>query len=136
MEPGKLREYIMNGVVHVVQLTPFKDNEDVDFDALRQNTEFLVEKRHYGPMFLTPVGSTGEKYAVNDEEWKRIVRTVVDVTNGKIPVVPGVSHSGTRPAIERSTALYRFTPHQNVRLIVQALYSRVETFRMSSLYGS
>ncbi|MEM2849975.1 MAG: dihydrodipicolinate synthase family protein, partial [Candidatus Bathyarchaeia archaeon] len=43
-----------------------------------------------------------EKYAVTDEEWRVIVKTVVDAANGKVPVVPGASHSGTRVAIERA----------------------------------
>lgn len=102
MTPEKLREYFMKGVVHVVQLTPIKEDEEIDYEALKENTRFLVEKRSYGPMVLTPVGSTGEKYALTDEEWKRVVKTVVDAVNGKIPVVPGTSHSGTRVAVERS----------------------------------
>jgi 4-hydroxy-tetrahydrodipicolinate synthase len=53
-------------------------------------------------MVLTPVGSTGEKYALTDEEWRKVVKTVVDAANGRIPVVPGASHSGTRVAVERA----------------------------------
>ena len=102
MNPEKLLEYIKGGVLQIVQLTPFKEDEEVDYEGLRENTSFLVEKRHIGPMILTPVGSTGEKYALTDDEWKRVVKTVVDVANGKIPVVPGASHSGTKVAIERS----------------------------------
>jgi len=102
MTPEKLREYFMKGVVHIVQLTPFKEDEEVDYEALKENTKFLVEKRSYGPMVLTPVGSTGEKYALTDEEWRKVVKTVVDAANGRIPVVPGASHSGTRVAVERA----------------------------------
>ncbi|MBS7634577.1 dihydrodipicolinate synthase family protein [Candidatus Bathyarchaeota archaeon] len=102
MDPGKLREFFMRGVVMCVQLTPFKENEDVDYEGLRENTAFLVEESKGEPLVLTPVGSTGEKYAVTDEEWRKIVKTVVDVANGKIPVVPGASHSGTRVALERA----------------------------------
>jgi len=89
-------------VVHIVQLTPFKEDEEVDYEALKENTKFLVEKRSYGPMVLTPVGSTGEKYTLTDEEWRKVVKTVVDAANGRIPVVPGASHSGTRVAVERA----------------------------------
>jgi len=102
MEPEELRRYLFNGAVLVVQLTPFKKDGKVDYEGLRRNTSFLVEKRHYGPLVLIPVGSTGEKYSVTDEEWKRIVKTVIDVANGKVPVIPGASHSGTMVALERS----------------------------------
>ena len=102
MEPEKLLEYYRSGVVQIVQLTPFKKDEEVDYEGLKENTSFLVEKREIGPMVLTPAGSTGEKYALTDEEWKRVVKTVVDAANGRIPVVPGTSHAGTKVAIERS----------------------------------
>ncbi|MEM0053524.1 MAG: dihydrodipicolinate synthase family protein [Nitrososphaeria archaeon] len=71
----------MKGVVHIVQLTPFKEDEEIDYEALKENTKFLVEKQSYGPMVLTPVGSTGEKYALTDEEWKKVVKTVIDAAN-------------------------------------------------------
>ena len=102
MEVERLREYFRGGVVQVVQPTPFGEGEEVDYEGLRENTSYLVEKRHYGPMVLTPAGSTGEMYALTDEEWRRVVKAVVDEANGKVPVVPGASHSGTRVAIERS----------------------------------
>lgn len=102
MTPEKLRDYFMKGVVHIVQLTPFKEDEEIDYEALKENTKFLVEKQSYGPMVLTPVGSTGEKYALTDEELKKVVKTVIDAANGKLPVVPGTSHSGTKVVVERS----------------------------------
>jgi len=92
----------MKGAVMCVQLTPFKENEDVDYEGLKENTAFLIDASKGEPLVLTPVGSTGEKYAVTDEEWKRIVKVVVDVANNRVPVVPGASHSGTRVALERA----------------------------------
>jgi len=102
MKVEDLREYFYRGVVQVVMVTPFKyGSEDVDYEALKQLTEFLLEHRHYGPMVLTPVGSTGEFYALSDEEWKNVVKTVVDIAGGKVPIVIGASHAGTKPVIER-----------------------------------
>jgi len=102
MEIEKLRAYFRKGVMQIVQLTPFGRNEEIDYEGLKENTSYLVEHRSQGPMVLTPVGSTGEKYALTDEEWKGVVKTVVDVVNGKMPVVPGSSHAGTKVAIERA----------------------------------
>jgi len=104
MKIREVREYFQKGVAQVVLLTPFKANEDVDYEALKENVSWLVEKRKYGPMVFTPVGSTGEKYAMTDEEWEKCVKIVVDVANGKVPVIPGASHSGTRCAINRAKA--------------------------------
>jgi 4-hydroxy-tetrahydrodipicolinate synthase len=92
----------MNGAVVIVQLTPFKEDGFVDYEALKQNTSFLVEKKDYGPMVLVPTGSTGEFYAMNDEERKKVVKTVVDVAGGKIPVIAGTGQAGTMPTIEFS----------------------------------
>ncbi|MEM4522268.1 MAG: dihydrodipicolinate synthase family protein [Nitrososphaeria archaeon] len=102
MEPDKFREFMRKGVVICVQLTPFKVNEDVDYEGLRENTRWLVEESKGEPLVLVPVGSTGEKYTLLDEEWKKVVKIVVDAANGKVPVMPGASHSGTRVAIDRA----------------------------------
>jgi len=99
MDPRRLRESLMKGAVICVQLTPFKEDESVDYEGLKENTAFLIEACKGEPLVLTPVGSTGEKYAVTDDEWKKIVKTVVDAANGKVPVVPGASHSGTKDAV-------------------------------------
>jgi 4-hydroxy-tetrahydrodipicolinate synthase len=102
MDPEKLREFLMKGAVICVQLTPFKEDESVDYEGLKENTAFLIEACKGEPLVLTPVGSTGEKYAVTDDEWRKIVKTVVDVAGGRVPVVPGASHSGTKVAVERA----------------------------------
>jgi 4-hydroxy-tetrahydrodipicolinate synthase len=102
MEPEKFRDFMRKGAVICVQLTPFKENEDVDYEGIRENTRWLVEESKGEPLVLVPVGSTGEKYTLTDEEWRKVVKTVVDAANGRIPVVPGASHSGTRVAVERA----------------------------------
>ncbi|MEM3942080.1 MAG: dihydrodipicolinate synthase family protein, partial [Candidatus Bathyarchaeia archaeon] len=103
MKPQELREYYEKGVVMVVQLTPFKEgNEELDLEGLRENTEFLVEASKKGPLVLTPAGSTGEIYTLNDEEYKKVLKIVVDVAGGKVPIVPGASHSGTKVAMEKA----------------------------------
>jgi 4-hydroxy-tetrahydrodipicolinate synthase len=103
MKPSQLREYYRKGVVMIVQLTPFKyGDEELDLEGLKMNTEFLVEASRKGPLVLTPAGSTGEHYTLNDEEYKKVLKTVVDVAGGKVPVVPGAGHSGTKAAIERA----------------------------------
>ena len=102
MEPEKLRELLRKGAVVVVQLTPFTENDEVDLEGVRENTRFLVEKRRYGPLVLVPTGSTGEHYALTDEERRKVIKTVVDEAGGKVPVIAGTGHSGTRVAAEYS----------------------------------
>jgi len=102
MKPSDLRSYVAKGAIQIVMITPFKDNEEVDFEGLKENTQFLVEKTRGKPFILTPTGSTGEFYALSDDEWRKAVSIVVDVAGGKVPIVVGCSHSGATPAIERA----------------------------------
>lgn len=96
MEPEKLREYLRKGAVLVVQTTPFDENEELDLEGLKTNTEFLVEKRDLGPLVLVPTGSTGEFYALNDDERRKIISTVIDAANGKVPVIAGTMRAGAK----------------------------------------
>ncbi|MCS7112431.1 MAG: dihydrodipicolinate synthase family protein [Nitrososphaerota archaeon] len=102
MEVEALREYLSRGAILVVQITPFKEDESLDIEGLRLNTEFLVEKKSLGPMVLVPTGSTGEFYALNDEERKKVISTVVDVAGGKIPVIAGTMRAGAKWTVELS----------------------------------
>ena len=102
MKPSDLREYVARGAIQIVMVTPFKEDEEVDYEGLKENTSFLVEKIRGKPFILTPTGSTGEFYALSDNEWKKVVSTVIDVAGGEVPIVVGCSHAGAMPAIERA----------------------------------
>ncbi|MEM4628026.1 MAG: hypothetical protein QXX37_07070, partial [Ignisphaera sp.] len=65
MKPSDLRRFVAGGAIQIVMVTPFKDGEEVDYDGLRENTEFLVERVRGKPFILTPTGSTGEFYALS-----------------------------------------------------------------------
>ncbi len=102
LKPLDLRGFVSKGAIQIVMVTPFGDNEEVDYEGLKENTEFLVEKVRGKPFILTPTGSTGEFYALSDEEWRKVVSIVVDVAGGKVPIVVGCSHAGAVPALERA----------------------------------
>jgi len=102
MKPSDLRDYVAKGAIQIVMVTPFKNDEDVDYEGLKENTNFLVEKIRGKPFILTPTGSTGEFYALSDDEWRKVVSTVIDVAGGKVPVVVGCSHAGAVPAVARA----------------------------------
>jgi len=100
MQPEELKGRI-KGVLALV-MTPFDDNENLDENALRKNVRFLVDKLKGEDGILIPTGSTGEFYAMTDEECKRVARIVVEEANGAMPVIVGTGRAGTRPAIEMS----------------------------------
>ena len=98
MKPEELKRH-MKGV-QAATVTPFKDNDEIDFDGLKRNIQFLTKAVAGKDYLLTPLGSMGEFNALNDEEHREVMRVVVREAGGKIPVIPGVSRAGTRPALE------------------------------------
>lgn len=84
-------------------ITPFDENGRVNYDALAKMSVFLVDNGVHG---LFPFGTTGEFYAVSDEEFVKGLETVRDAVAGKsnrygkpIQLIAGCSHITTREVI-------------------------------------
>jgi|SRR5699024_3904073 len=67
-------------------------------EVLSKLVEDLIDKGVHG---LSPLGSTGEIHYLSWEQKKEIVETVITSTNGRVPVVPGVSAYTSTDAIEQ-----------------------------------
>ena len=65
-------------------LTPFKDNGEIDFDGLTKLTELYIEAGSAG-LFASCLSS--EMFELSDEERFKVVKHVVNVTDGVIPIV-------------------------------------------------
>ena len=72
-------------------VTPFK-NGAVDFDALKRLVEWQIEQGSHG---LVPVGTTGESPTLSHEEHEKVVATVVEVADGRVPVIAGAGSNNT-----------------------------------------
>ena len=72
---------------------------DGEEDEGRQRTEvrFCIEN---GAQGLACLLFSGECYKFTDAERKRVLRIVVDEAGGEVPVLAGISHSGTIPSVE------------------------------------
>lgn len=77
-------------------LTPFTETEEVDYKALRIHVRKLMKAGVHGIFCL---GTNGEFYALNETEKMKIVETVVDEVDGKIPVYAGSGEIATRTVI-------------------------------------
>lgn len=86
--------------VFVVLMTPFQENGDVDYAGLRTNVQYLLEKARGKDFVLIPTGSTGEFYAMSEDERKKVLATVVDEVDGEFPILAGTAYAGTRQTIE------------------------------------
>ena len=83
-------------------VTPFTRDGALDEPALRSLVEWQVSE---GVHFLVPCGSTGEAQTMTLDEQRRVVEIVVEVVNGRVPVVAGAGSNDTRRAIEASRAM-------------------------------
>lgn len=77
-------------------VTPFLPDGTVDVEALRKFAAWQVAE---GVDFLVPCGSTGEAQTLSTEERQLVVRTVVEVADGRVPVMAGASSNDTREAV-------------------------------------
>ncbi len=80
-------------------LTPMQENGSLDESTMRKFVNFLIEG---GVNAIIVNGTMGEFYALTDEERTQTAKTVIKEAKGRIPVVVGTGHSGTKPAVELS----------------------------------
>jgi 4-hydroxy-tetrahydrodipicolinate synthase len=82
----------------VALITPFKEDESVDCEALIRMIEHLVEN---GTDYIVALGTTAETPSLSEDEKKEIIRIVVERGNRRIPVVLGVGGNCTRNVISQ-----------------------------------
>ncbi len=84
-----------------VQFCPYTKKDELDVEGLKQNTEFLVDFAKGGKdLVIMTNGSTTEFYANTLDEQKTVIKTVVDIAGGKVPIVAGVSEAATGETIK------------------------------------
>ena len=82
----------------VALITPFKEDESVDFDALKKLVEHQIKN---GTDYLVVCGTTAETPTLTEEEKEEIKRFVVQQANGRIPIVLGVGGNHTKAVVEK-----------------------------------
>ena len=83
----------------VALITPFKEDESIDFEALSRLIEYLIQN---GTDYLVVLGTTAETPTLTEEEKTEIKRFVVERTKGRIPLVLGLGGNNTRGIIDLS----------------------------------
>jgi 4-hydroxy-tetrahydrodipicolinate synthase len=86
----------LNGMF-VPHITPFSRKGELDLTALRTCVRFWLKG---GVSGLIPCGSNGEAPYLSREERIKVIETVTDEVNGKIPVIAGTGSMSTKETIQ------------------------------------
>ena len=84
----------------VAIVTPMEEGGDLDFDAFRKLIDWHIREGTDG---IVVVGTTGESPTVDFEEHDLLIKTAVEHTAKRIPVIAGTGGNSTREAIELTT---------------------------------
>lgn len=88
----------------VAIVTPMHQDGSLDLNALRALIDFHVEQGTDG---IVIVGTTGESPTVNFDEHCLLIKTAVEQSAGRIPVIAGTGANSTTEAIELTSAAKR-----------------------------
>ena len=80
-------------------VSPIGAHGRIRTDVLAQLCEDLIAAGVHG---LTPLGSTGEFAYLNSEQREGVVRTTIEATRKRVPVVAGVASTGTANAVAQA----------------------------------
>ena len=78
-------------------ITPFKEDESVDYDALMRMVDYLVQNN---TDFLCVLGTTAETPTLTEEEKQKIKRMVIERVHGRIPILLGLGGNNTRAIVD------------------------------------
>src|SRR5690554_4357345 len=89
-------KFIPGGIIPPM-ITPFDDIEKVDCQVLKKMTDYLIKAGVHG---VFPLGSTGEGYGIDFEEKKKVIETVMEATDKRVPVYAGTGAITTKEAVK------------------------------------
>ena len=79
-------------------VTPFKEDQSVDYDAAVSIAKKLVEDNMADTIVIG--GTTGEFFTMSFEERVKLFQAVKEAVGDKIPLIPGVGAASTKETIE------------------------------------
>lgn len=82
----------------VALITPFKEDDNVDYEALGRLVDYQLQN---GTDYLVVLGTTAETPTLTEDEKKKITNLVVTRVRGQIPIVLGVGGNCTRTIVNK-----------------------------------
>ena len=73
----------------VALVTPFKEDLSIDINALKKIVNYNIDN---GIDYLVVLGTTAESATLTKQEKEVVIKTVVSVNNGRLPLVLGIGY--------------------------------------------
>jgi len=102
----------------VALITPFKEDNNIDFEALGK----LIEHQIAGGInYLVSLGTTGETATLTKQEKSEILAFTAEIVDGRIPLVGGIGGNNTQEILDnihhfdlsKYSALLSVSPYYN-----------------------
>ncbi|HMG83002.1 MAG TPA: 4-hydroxy-tetrahydrodipicolinate synthase [Ferruginibacter sp.] len=102
----------------VAIVTPFKANEDIDFNALGKLIDFNIGN---GVEYIVSLGTTGETPTLSKEEKFDVINFTYEKVNSRVPVVVGIGGNNTKEVakemqtypLDKAVAVLSASPYYN-----------------------
>ncbi|HMO60463.1 MAG TPA: 4-hydroxy-tetrahydrodipicolinate synthase [Ferruginibacter sp.] len=102
----------------VAIVTPFNDDETVDFESLGKLIDFTIGN---GVEYIVSLGTTGETPTLDKQEKLEIAHYTFEKVNGRAPVVVGIGGNNTKEVVkavqefplEKAAAILSAAPYYN-----------------------
>ena len=91
-----MKDIIFKGVATAI-VTPFNQNNKIDFDEFRKLIEFQIDNKVNA---IVVCGTTGEASTLSNEEKEELIKYCVRAVNKRVPVIAGVGSNNTKVVIE------------------------------------
>ncbi|MDY0779199.1 4-hydroxy-tetrahydrodipicolinate synthase [Tenacibaculum sp. IB213877] len=100
-----MQQFIGTGVALV---TPFNEDKTIDFDGLERLVNYQIDN---GINYLVVLGTTGEPATLTKEEKEAVKAKIIEVNNGRLPLVLGIGGNNTAAVVEeiKNTDLTHFS---------------------------
>src|SRR6201995_3634890 len=120
----------------VAIVTPFKKNDDVDYDALHKMIDFVIDGK---VEYIVTLGTTGEAPTLSSPEKRDVIKYTYDVVKKRVPVVVGIGGNNTSELIHEletfplddATAVLSTSPYYN-KPSQEGLYQHYKTLAKAS----
>ncbi len=89
---------IFTGVLPAIT-TPFGPDEEIDLEFFHRHVRWMLG---HGCRGIVVAGSLGEGATLSGEERDRLLRTAVDASGGRAPVIASIAASSTRGALAQA----------------------------------